>query len=81
MFATTAGLVASFPAAWVTKHKGRKVSMILSGAMYMVGEFPEPRLQFDLLSLTPEEATQGCCTSSWNNFQLPCCRCFQAPSF
>jgi hypothetical protein len=34
---TTAGLVASFPAAWVTKHKGRKVSMVLSGAMYMIG--------------------------------------------
>lgn len=30
--------MASFPAAWVTKHKGRKVSMVLSGAMYMVGE-------------------------------------------
>lgn len=33
-----AGLVASFPAAWVTTKKGRKVSMIISGAMYMVGE-------------------------------------------
>ena len=32
-----AGLVASFPAAWVTQHKGRKVSMIISGAMYMIG--------------------------------------------
>lgn len=32
-----AGLVASFPAAWVTQRKGRKVSMIISGAMYMIG--------------------------------------------
>ena len=35
-----AGLVASFPAAWVTQHKGRKVSMIISGAMYMIGAPP-----------------------------------------
>jgi sugar porter (SP) family MFS transporter len=32
-----AGLVASFPAAWVTKHKGRKVSMVTAGAAYMIG--------------------------------------------
>lgn len=39
---TPAGLVASFPAAWVTTHKGRKISMIISGAMYMVGEYAVP---------------------------------------
>jgi sugar porter (SP) family MFS transporter len=32
-----AGLVASFPAAWVTTKMGRKVSMVISGACYMVG--------------------------------------------
>lgn len=32
-----AGLVASFPAAWVTTWKGRKKSMVISGAAYMAG--------------------------------------------
>lgn len=32
-----AGLLASFPAAWVTSRKGRKVSMVVSGAFYILG--------------------------------------------
>lgn len=32
-----AGLVSSFPAAWVTSKKGRKKSMIIAGASYMIG--------------------------------------------
>lgn len=32
-----AGLIASFPAAWVTTHKGRKKSMVISGAFYIAG--------------------------------------------
>ena len=32
-----AGLVASFPAAWVTTKRGRKLSMIIAGACYMTG--------------------------------------------
>lgn len=32
-----AGLLASFPAAWVTTHKGRKTSMVISGALYTAG--------------------------------------------
>jgi len=31
------GLLASFPAAWVTTHKGRKTSMVISGALYTAG--------------------------------------------
>jgi sugar porter (SP) family MFS transporter len=32
-----AGLIASFPAAWVTTKKGRKTSMVIAGALYIVG--------------------------------------------
>jgi sugar porter (SP) family MFS transporter len=32
-----AGLLASFPAAWVTSNRGRKTSMVISGACYMAG--------------------------------------------
>lgn len=32
-----AGLLAAFPAGWVTSKKGRKKSMVVSGAFYIVG--------------------------------------------
>jgi sugar porter (SP) family MFS transporter len=32
-----AGLLSSFPAAWVTSNRGRKTSMVISGAAYMAG--------------------------------------------
>eukprot|EP00208_Stichococcus_sp_RCC1054_P006464 CAMPEP_0206148778 /NCGR_PEP_ID=MMETSP1473-20131121/37430_1 /ASSEMBLY_ACC=CAM_ASM_001109 /TAXON_ID=1461547 /ORGANISM="Stichococcus sp, Strain RCC1054" /LENGTH=462 /DNA_ID=CAMNT_0053546201 /DNA_START=189 /DNA_END=1578 /DNA_ORIENTATION=+ len=32
-----AGLLAAFPAGWVTTHRGRKTSMVISGAFYIVG--------------------------------------------
>lgn len=31
------GLLAAFPAGWVTSKKGRKKSMVISGAFYIVG--------------------------------------------
>lgn len=33
----SAGLLAAFPAGWVTTHKGRKASMVISGSFYIVG--------------------------------------------
>ena len=32
-----AGMVASFPASWVTTHKGRKASMLVASSCYIVG--------------------------------------------